>query len=92
MSKLMVSVSGIRGIVGDTLTPEVLIRYSSAFARYCNHGTIVLGRDSRVTGELMLCAVATGLLASGCRVIDLGICSTPSIQVARQSPSGRAQA
>jgi phosphomannomutase len=81
MSKLMVSVSGIRGIVGDTLTPEVLIRYSSAFARYCNHGTIVLGRDSRVTGELMLCAVATGLLASGCRVIDLGICSTPSIQL-----------
>ena len=77
----MVSVSGVRGIVGETLTPEVLIKYSSAFARFCQHGTIVVGRDSRVTGELMNCAVATGLLASGCKVIDLGICSTPSIQL-----------
>jgi len=80
-SKLMISVSGVRGIVGDTLTPEVLIRFSSAFAEYCQRGTIVVGRDTRVTGELMNCAVATGLLASGCRVIDLGICSTPSIQL-----------
>ncbi|MFH0921169.1 MAG: phosphoglucosamine mutase [Fibrobacterota bacterium] len=81
LSKLMVSVSGVRGIVGDTLTPEVLIRFSSAFAQYCHYGTVVIGRDSRVTGEIMFCAVATGLLASGCRVIDLGICSTPSIQL-----------
>jgi len=81
LSKLMVSVSGVRGIVGDTLTPEVLIRFSSAFAKYCHYGTVVVGRDSRVTGEIMFCAVATGLLASGCRVIDLGVCSTPSIQL-----------
>jgi phosphomannomutase len=80
-SKLMISVSGVRGIVGDTLTPEVLIRFSSAFAEYCHGGTIVIGRDTRVTGELMNCAVTTGLLASGCRVIDLGICSTPSVQL-----------
>jgi phosphomannomutase len=80
-SKLMISVSGVRGIVGETLTPEVMIRFSSAFAEYCHHGTVVVGRDTRVTGELMNCAVATGLLASGCRVIDLGICSTPSVQL-----------
>lgn len=77
----MVSVSGVRGIVGDTLTPEALLRYSSAFAAYCQYGTVVVGRDSRVTGELMNCAVATGLLSSGCRVIDIGVCSTPSVQL-----------
>jgi len=80
-SKLMVGISGVRGIVGETLTPEVLLRFSSAFAEYCQYGTIVVGRDSRVTGELMNCAIATGLLSSGCRVIDLGICSTPSVQL-----------
>jgi len=80
-SALMVGISGVRGIVGDTLTPEILLRFSSAFAEYCQYGTVVLGRDSRVTGELMNSAIATGLLASGCRVIDLGICSTPSVQL-----------
>ncbi len=80
-SKLMVSISGVRGIVGDTLTPEVMIRFSSAFAEYCHGGTIVVGRDTRVTGELMNCGVSTGLLASGCRVIDIGISSTPSVQI-----------
>lgn len=48
---LMVSISGVRGIVGSTLTPDVVVRYASAFAEYCNRGLIVVGRDGRVTGK-----------------------------------------
>src|SRR3989339_51922 len=81
MSALMVSISGVRGIVGETLTPEVVLAYASAFAEYCGYGTVVVGRDSRVTGELVRQVVFAGLVSSGCKVIDLGICTTPGVQV-----------
>ena len=53
---LMVSISGIRGIVGESFTPEVAVRYAAAFARYCWSGDgrapeIVVGQDGRSTGS-----------------------------------------
>lgn len=82
MNKLMISVSGIRGIVGDGLTPEVVTNYAAAFGTFTGQGRVVIGRDSRVSGEMVMAAALAGLEAVGCDVIDVGICPTPTIQLA----------
>ncbi len=78
----MASVSGVRGIFGDTLTPDIVQKYSARFGILCNRGTIVIGRDSRTTGEAMLYSIVSGLIGVGCNVIDLGIVSTPTVLLA----------
>jgi len=82
MSKLMVSVSGIRGIYGDALTPEIAMRYAAHFGIFSGRGKIIVGRDSRVTGVAMFNAVTSGLMSVGCDVVDLGIVSTPTVLLA----------
>jgi len=79
MPTLMVSVSGIRGIVGDGLDPQTLIKYVSAYADFCNGGKIIVGRDARVSGEMVYHIVVGSLLAKGVDVIDIGICPTPTV-------------
>ena len=79
---LMISISGVRGIVGPDLTPELAVKYASAFAEYCSRGTIVLGRDGRVTGKILGNIISSTLLAMGCDVMALGVCPTPTIQLA----------
>ncbi|PID30022.1 MAG: phosphoglucosamine mutase [Candidatus Cloacimonadota bacterium] len=81
MSKLMVSVSGIRGIVGDSLTPNVIMDYVSAFAKYCGGGPIVVGRDTRPTGEAIMNLVCSTLNMCGVDVICVGIATTPTIEM-----------
>ncbi|KPK99399.1 MAG: hypothetical protein AMJ91_07985 [candidate division Zixibacteria bacterium SM23_73_3] len=78
---LMAGISGIRGIVGESLTPDIVLKYSSAFGNLCNSGKVILGRDSRVSGEMVRSAVVSGLLSTGCEVIDLGICATPTVEI-----------
>lgn len=79
---LMVSISGIRGIVGDDLTPEVIVKYASAFAEYCQLGKIVIGRDGRSTGKIIANLASSTLLSMGCDVVALGIAPTPTIAIA----------
>jgi len=79
---LMVSISGVRGIVGESITPEIVVKYASAFADYCEGGKIVVGRDGRVTGKIIGNLVASTLLAKGCEVIALGVAPTPTIGIA----------
>ncbi len=79
---LMVSISGIRGVVGVSLTPDVLVKYASAFAQYCNRGKIVIGRDGRITGNIIGNIVSSTLLSMGCDVVALGVAPTPTIQIA----------
>jgi len=79
---LMVSISGVRGIVGDSLTPDVVVRYSAAFAEYCKRGKIVVGRDGRVGGKIVGNIVASSLLSMGCDVVALGVVPTPTVQIA----------
>ena len=79
MPTLMVSISGIRGIIGDGLDPAVLVKYTSAYADFCGRGKIVLGRDGRITGEMVSNIVIGTLLAKGNDVIDIGICPTPTV-------------
>lgn len=81
-SSLMISVAGVRGIVGDSLTPPVLIRFAEAFARGLEPGPVVIGRDARPSGAMVLRAVAAGLMAAGRDVVDLGLATTPTTQLA----------
>ncbi|MGC9454857.1 MAG: phosphoglucosamine mutase [Phycisphaerae bacterium] len=78
MSDLIVSVSGVRGTVGEALTPQVACDFACAFASSLPDGaTVVLGRDTRPSGPAFASAAKAGLLASGVNVIDLGIVTTP---------------
>jgi phosphomannomutase len=78
---LKISISGVRGVVGDSLTPQLLVRFAQAFGTYVGSGAIVIGRDTRTSGEMVRQAVVAGLLSSGCRVIDLDICPVPTVQL-----------
>jgi len=82
MKPLKIGITGVRGIVGETFTPEVAVGFAQAFATYLDTGRILVCRDTRLSGPMVRSAVAAGLLAAGCEVIDLGICPTPSLQLA----------
>jgi phosphomannomutase len=75
---LIVSVSGIRGIVGQGLTPEVAAAFAAALGTVTHGGRVVLSRDGRPSGTFLRHAVLAGLLGSGCDVHDLGIVPTPT--------------
>ena len=90
---LMVGVSGVRGIVGKDLTPEVVTRWARAFGTWVREngkrGTgngkgsaVVVGRDARESGPAFAAAVTTGLTLVGCDVIDVGLVPTPTVQLA----------
>jgi phosphomannomutase len=83
---LMVSVSGIRGRVGDALTPDVVARYSAAFGAWSlgqsGSRAVVVGRDSRVSGPMFHRIVVGTLQLVGCDVIDIGLTTTPGCQLA----------
>jgi phosphomannomutase len=79
---LIVSVSGLRGIVGRTLTPEVAVRYASAFTAALPPGPIVIGRDGRQSGPLLAAAITEHLVAAGRDVVDCGVAATPTVGVA----------
>jgi phosphomannomutase len=78
---LMRGVSGIRGVVGETFTPELMVRVGSAFAEFVRRGTVVVGRDSRSTGDAIAKNIESVLILSGCDVIDAGIIPTPTVQL-----------
>jgi phosphomannomutase len=78
---LKISISGVRGVVGESLTPTLLTRFAQAFGTYVGPGAIVIGRDTRTSGEMVRQAVVAGLLSSGCRVVDLDVCPVPTVQL-----------
>src|SRR5262245_20707610 len=77
-SDLIVSVSGIRGIVGEGLTPEAAARFAAAFGSTVAGQRVILSRDGRPSGEMLRHAVLAGLLGAGCTVEDIGIAATPT--------------
>jgi phosphomannomutase len=81
VSEPIISVSGLRGVVGESLTPEVAVRYVAAFAETLPPGPIVVSRDGRATGPMIAAAVHSGLLAAGRNVIDAAIAATPTLGV-----------
>ncbi|HEX6536935.1 MAG TPA: phosphoglucosamine mutase [Gemmatimonadaceae bacterium] len=83
---LMVSVSGVRGRVGEALTPEVVSRFAAGFGAWVRSRggsrTVVVGRDSRVSGPMFHRATIAALQSVGCDVLDVGLAPTPTIQLA----------
>ena len=92
---LMISVSGVRGLVGTDLTPEVVARWAAAFGTWAKdrradaptarrpvRPSIVLGRDARTSGPMFASAATSGLQSVGCDVIDVGLVATPTVQLA----------
>ena len=82
MKPLKIGITGVRGIVGETFTPEVAVGFAQAFGTYIDGGRILVCRDTRASGPMVRAAVIAGLLAAGCEVIDLGVSPTPSLQLA----------
>jgi phosphomannomutase len=86
----MVSVAGVRGVVGESLTCEVAMRWSAAFGSLLGAGSrVVVGRDSRGSGPVIEAAVSAGLRGAGCAVRRLGILPTPTIQLAVEEGDAR---
>ncbi|MFZ1731430.1 MAG: phosphoglucosamine mutase [Bacteroidota bacterium] len=81
MSKLIRSISGIRGIVGETLLPDTVLNYVSAFAHWCGGGTVVLGNDGRPHGQALTDLARAALQFAGVNVIDCGVVPTPTVQL-----------
>jgi phosphomannomutase len=78
--ELMVSISGVRGTVGGTFTPEVVHRYVRAFGETLTAGSeVILGRDSRPSGPWVLDLAAAVLRAQGHQTRVIGLCGTPSL-------------
>jgi phosphomannomutase len=92
-NELIVSVSGIRGIVGSGLTPGAALAFAQTLGYYLDGGPVVLSRDSRPSGAMLRHAVLAGLCASGCPVHDLGIAPTPTcgLAVRRLQAAGAVQ-
>jgi phosphomannomutase len=89
----IISVSGLRGIVGESLTPDVAIRYACAFASTLPEGPIVITRDGRNTGPMLAGALFSGLCAVGRDVIDADVAATPTtgVLVRRHGAAGGIQ-
>jgi len=81
----IISISGIRGIFGKSLTPENIVNYTAAFANYIKNKRVVIGRDGRVHGDIIERIIESTLLFNGCEVINLGIAPTPTIALAVES-------
>jgi phosphomannomutase len=81
MTSRILSISGLRGVIGDGLDPEYIVRFASALGAMFNGGTVVLARDGRSTGPYIKHAVTSALLASGCKVLDADIAATPTCGV-----------
>jgi len=78
---LKISISGVRGVVGHSLTPKLLTRFAQAFGTHTGSGTLVIGRDPRTSGEMVKHAVVAGVLSTGSRVVDIGMCPVPTVQL-----------
>src|SRR5438105_1136897 len=82
MQQLKIGTSSVRGVVGDALTPELVVSFACAFGTWCDGGLVVIGRDTRRSGRMLHAAVLSGLASAGCEVVDLGVTPTPLVSFA----------
>lgn len=81
-SEPIISVSGLRGVVGESLTPDVAYRYAAAIAASLPAGPVIVSRDGRSNGRGLLRPVIAGLTENGSRqVLDVGVAATPTVGV-----------
>lgn len=88
MSEIIASVSGVRGILGDNLTPINIIKFTSAFIKYCKKKSksdkIIVGNDGRLHGRLISDIVLSTVSMSGYKAVDIGVVPTPTVQIATE--------
>ncbi|MFA7197923.1 MAG: phosphoglucosamine mutase, partial [Methanoculleus sp.] len=77
--KQMFGTNGVRGVVGEEMTPALVLKIGAALGSM-RKGTIAVGRDTRTSGEALAHALKAGLLMTGCNVVDMGILPTPALQ------------
>jgi phosphomannomutase len=82
LSTLMVSISGVRGVVGESLAPPVIMKFAAAFGTYMQGKKVIVGGDARTSGNSIRNMVKGVLQATGCEVVDIGIVPTPTVQMA----------
>ncbi len=87
MRELKIGTSWVRGVVGEALTPELVVNFACAFGTWADGGPVVIGRDTRRSSTMLRAAVISGLLSPGCEVIDLGVSSTPMVSFAARELS-----
>lgn len=80
MKLLKIGISGVRGIVGETIIPELVMNFASAFGTYLGPRRVLVGRDTRRSSPMLQEACLSSLISAGCDVLDLGICPTPILQ------------
>lgn len=78
---LKVGVSGVRGIVGKTFSPQVATEFAQAFGTFVGRGPVVVGRDTRTTGFMVENAVVAGLQSVGCQPVLAGVIPTPTVLI-----------
>ena len=81
MASRILSISGLRGVVGDGLDPLYAAEFAAALGTLFSGGKVVVARDGRSTGPVIYHAVVSGLLATGCEVLDAGVATTPTCGV-----------
>jgi phosphomannomutase len=84
---LVVSISGIRGIFGRGLSPDVIVKYASSYGDWILRASstkpkVIVGRDARVTGAICSDLVISTLLSQGIDVVDAGLATTPTVEMA----------
>jgi phosphomannomutase len=82
MADPIISISGLRGVIGTEFTPEIAMRYAAAYCSQVPPGGIALSRDGRTTGRMLADAIASTIVGCGRECLDLGVAATPTVGVA----------
>jgi len=78
---LKIGISGVRGVVGDSLTPQLSASFAQAFGSYLGRGKVIVGQDARISGTMVKNAIYSGIISVGCQPVNIGICPIPSILI-----------
>jgi phosphomannomutase len=76
---LKIGPSGVRGVIGESLTPQLVTSFAAAFGTYCGVGPILIGTDTRPSADMVKHAAIAGLLSVGCTPVDAGIVPLPAL-------------
>ncbi len=82
MRELKIGTSSVRGVVGQAFHPRLIVDFACAFGTWAGGQPVVVGRDTRRSSPMVRSAVLSGLMATGCRILDLGVASTPLVSYA----------
>jgi phosphomannomutase len=78
---LKIASSGVRGVIGESLTPQLVTSFAAAFGTYCGAGPILVGTDTRPSAEMVKQAAIAGLLSVGCTPVDVGVAPVPALML-----------